>query len=633
MAKRTRKFKTEVQQLLDLVIHSLYSKKEIFLRELVSNASDAIDRLRFEALTDGALLQEGEEWKIKIHVDRDARTVTVSDNGIGMNAEELESHLGTIANSGTRNFLDAVRQSNGKADADFIGQFGVGFYASFMAADSVTVLTRRAGADAQALRWISKGDGTYAVEEAEKASRGTDVVLHLREGMDEYLDTWRLRQIIKHYSDYIAYPIVMDIEKTVGEGKEKETRTEEETVNSRKAIWKKTKSEVSDEEYKEFYHHISHDFGDPLRIIHYAAEGTTEFRALLYIPESAPFDLFFPERKGGIHLYVRNVFITDDCRELLPEYLRFVRGVVDSSDLPLNVSREMLQDDAVIRRIHKSLVGRILNEFSDIKDSDREAYRKLYAEFGSVLKEGLHSDFENQDKLRELVMYASTKTEEGLPVSLREYVDRMPSSQKDIYFLTAANIEAARNSPHLETFKAHDYEVLFMVDPIDEFALQRLTEYDGRKLKAVDKGDIDLGDGDEGDSKTKREEADKEFGDLLAHIAKQLDDDVKDVRLSRRLTDSVACLVADEMGMNAHLERLMRAMHRDVPKTKRTLELNPTHPVLHRMKSLFDADAGSDTLRDFVDLVYDQALLAEGSPVRDASRFTRLVSRLMAPAD
>ena len=386
MSKKTRKFKTEVQQLLDLVIHSLYSKKEIFLRELISNSSDAIDRLRFESLTDKSLLEGDEEWKIKIAVDADARTLTISDNGIGMTSEELDRNLGTIASSGTRNFLEALKEGKAAADLEMIGQFGVGFYASFMVADSVTVVTRHAGSGAEALCWVSKGDGSYSVQEAEREQRGTDVTLHLREDMADLLSEWRIREVVKQYSDYIAYPVTMDVEREEKgeEGTEPTKTITEETLNSMKAIWKKAKADVTDEEYKEFYHHVSHDFGEPLRVVHYAAEGATEFKSLMFIPANAPFDMYMREHQKGVQLYVRNVFITDDCKDLLPDYLRFVCGVVDSSDLPLNVSREMLQDAAVIRRISKSLVSKLLGELKDMQEKEAEAYRNFYAQFGSI---------------------------------------------------------------------------------------------------------------------------------------------------------------------------------------------------------------------------------------------------------
>jgi molecular chaperone HtpG len=635
MAKKTRKFKTEVQQLLDIVIHSLYSKKEIYLRELLSNASDAIDRARFESLTDKSLTDGSEDWKIKIVPDKEARTLAIIDNGIGMNAEEIDQNLGTIANSGTRNFLESLKKAKDAGGPEFIGQFGVGFYASFMVADKVTVLTKRAGKDQEAMLWTSDGTGKYSIEQAEKEAAGTEVTLHFREDMDEFLEEWKIRGTVKEYSDYVSYPITMDVEKkepSEKEGEEPVTTIKEETLNSMKAIWKKAKSEVSEEEYNEFYKHVSHDYTDPLRVIHYIAEGTTEFRALLYIPSQAPFDLFFRDSIKGIHLYVKNVYITDDCKELLPEYLRFVRGVVDSSDLPLNVSREMLQDDAIIRRIRKSIVGKILSELSDIKDAKRDDYLGFYNQFGKVVKEGVHSDFENHDKLKDLVMFRSTNSEDENPVLLRDYVDRMPSSQKEIYYITSDSVETAASSPHLEAFKEKGYEVLFFVDPIDEWIVQRLTEYDGKKLKAVDRGDIDFEGEDEKADSEAENEAKEEYKDLLDFIQKQLDDDVKEVRLSKRLTDSVCCLVADEAGINANMERIMRAMNQDVPKDKRILELNPGHDVLQNMKEIFEKDKDDQVLADFIDLVYGQALIAEGSPVKNPSRFAKLVSSLMVGA-
>lgn len=631
MSKRTHKFKTEVQQLLDLVIHSLYSKKEIFLRELISNASDAIDRLRFEGLTDKALLDEGEDWRIRLSVDRKARTVTISDNGVGMNSDELDSHLGTIANSGTRNFLRAIQEAKGAANTEFIGQFGVGFYSSFMVAEGVTVVTRRAGKDQTAYRWTSAGDGAYAIEETEKAGRGTEVTLHLREGMDEFLDGWRLRELVKHYSDYIAYPIVLAGEpKAAKEGEKEPEAPADETINSMKSIWKRAKSDVTAEEYNEFYRHISHDSSEPLRVIHYAGEGTTEFRALLFLPSHAPSEMFFRDRMKGVHLYVRNVFITDDCRELLPDYLRFVRGAVDSSDLPLNVSREILQDDAIIRRIRKSLVGRILSDLKDLKDSAADDYRKFHGEFGRALKEGMCTDYENQDKLKDLIMFMSTRSDEGKPVFLRDYVDRMGSGQKDIYYLPAENLSAASHSPLLEAFRRRGFEVLFFTEAVDEWLTQSLREYDGKKLVPIDRGAVDLEEGESAkEEQKKRKQAEAGLEGLLKAVAAKLGDEIKEARISTRLTDSAACLVADEHGLPPHMERMMRAMNQTVPKMPRILELNAEHPVVARLKAIFDANAEDSRIGDFAELLHAQALVAEGSPLKDPGRFTKLVSDLM----
>jgi len=635
MAKKSRKFKTDVQQLLDLVTHSLYSKKEIFLRELISNASDAIDRVQFEALTNKKLLgKKDQAWKIKITADKEANTLTISDNGIGMTVEELETNIGTIANSGTRRFLEELQKSKKTANAEFIGQFGVGFYASFMVADKVTVVTKRAGSEEPAVKWTSAGTGTYTMEDADKKERGTDVTLHLREDMDNFLQEYEVRRIVSEYSDYISYPVVMDITRTTKgeeEGDEEITTTEEETLNSMKAIWKKTPSEVSEEEYNEFYKHVGHDYTDPLKVIHYRAEGTTEFQALLYLPSQAPMDLFWPDAKRGLHLYVKNVFINEDCEELLPSYLRFLKGVVDSSDLPLNVSREMLQDDVVIRRIRKSLVTRVLKELADLKERTPEQFQTFYEQFGVVLKEGVHQDFENYDKLKELLLFASSKSEEGKPVSLKDYADRMPEGQKEIYYLSAGSLAQAASSPHMEALKDKDYEVLFFVDAIDEWVAQRLTEYDGKKLKAIDRGDIDIHSEEEKAEKEEALKSDAEtYKPVIESIQKHLDEEIKEVRLSSRLTDSACCLVADEMGMNANMERIMKAMNQDVPPVKRILELNPKHPLMSRLHEMIQQDPESETLAEYTDLLYNQALLTEGSPIKDPARFAQLVSKLMA---
>lgn len=635
MSRETKKFKTEVQKLLDLVIHSLYSKKEIYLRELISNASDAIDRAKFEALTDSSILAGDDDWKIKIHTDKAQRTITVSDNGIGMSAAEVEENIGTIANSGTKNFLEQLQLSKKTGSPEFIGQFGVGFYASFMIADKVTLLTRRAGSD-KAVLWSSEGGGDYSIEEATKNGRGTDITLHLRPEMDEYMDEWSIRSTVKAYSDYISYPVVMDIRRSEKKEGEKDVETvTEETLNSVRAIWRKAKSDITETDYNEFYKHVSHDYSEPLKVIHFTGEGVTEFHALLYIPSQAPNNLFMSDHKRGLHLYVRNVFIGDNIKDLLPEYLRFVAGVVDSSDLPLNVSRELLQDDAVIKRIRKSIVGKILGALAELKEKNFDNYLKFYQQFGKVLKEGLHTDFENGDKLKELLLFASTKSEQNRPASLRDYVDRMPAGQKEIFYLAADSINAASNSPHLEAFKDKGYEVLLMVDPIDEWVVQRLTEYDGRKLKAVDRGEIDLDSGDEKEKEKKKESVDKnrkEYEALLTRIETQLKDNVKKARISSRLKDSACCLVADESGLNANMERILKAMHQDVPENKRILEINPDHPLSLKMRDLMSQDGNSARLSDYIDLLYDQALLAEGSPLKNPLKFTKLVSELMVKA-
>ena len=637
MTKRTKKFKTDVQKLLNLVINSLYSKKEIFLRELISNASDAIDRLKFEALTNHDLLKGDQQFKIKITVDKKARTLTISDNGIGMTQDELEANIGTIANSGTRNFLEQMQAGKNITNLEMIGQFGVGFYASFMVADKVTIITRHAGNDQTAWLWESSDEGSYTIEEANKQTHGTDITLHLKEGIDDYLEEWQIRHIIKSYSDFIAYPIVMDItrKKKKSDTDDNEVETvEEETLNSMKAIWKRPKEEISGAEYNQFYKHISHDYSDPLEVIHYHAEGTLEFKALLYIPQQAPFDLLLPSSRKGIHLYVKNVFITDDCRELLPDYLRFVRGVVDSSDLPLNISREMFQDDAIIKKIRKSLVGKVLNTLIEIKNRDFNKYQDFFNNFGRVLKEGLNFQFENEDKLKELLLFASSKTTGDKLTSLKEYVMRMPSSQKDIYYLTGESVDTVANSPLLEAFKSKDYEVLFLTDPFDEFVVHNIISYEDKKLKPIHKGDIDIESGDEKKEKeSKLKEADKEYQPLLKFIMKKLEEDIKEVKLSNRLTDSACCLVADENAMDPNMERIMKAMNKDVAPSKRILELNPNHPLLPKLKGLYEQDQNSEKLANYIELIYDQALLAEGSQIKNANRFARLVSELMVKAE
>jgi molecular chaperone HtpG len=642
MTKATKKFETEVQQLLDLVIHSLYSNKDIFLRELISNASDAIDKVRFEAHSNEALLEGNSDWKIRINPDKAAGTLTISDNGIGMNMAEVEENIGTIARSGTKAFMESIKGKDLAGNPEMIGQFGVGFYASFMTADRVTLITRRAGDKAAGCRWESTGDGSYTIEDYEKESRGTDIVLHLKEEAREYLDEWKIRSIVKKYSDYVQYPVTMDITRTepargadgkVIEGGGDIEKTAEETLNSMKAIWTRPKSEITDEEYDEFYKHISHDYDKPLKTIHYAAEGVSEFKSILFIPSHKPFDLFMRDHKKGVHLYVKRVFITDNCEALFPDYLRFMKGVVDSSDLPLNVSREILQEDMQIKRIQKSLVGKVLSTLAEMKEKSPEEYLTFYREFGPVLKEGLHFDFANKEKLQDLLLFESSKTEAGKFASLKEYVERMPESQKEIYFITGTSRAAVEMSPHLEIFRKKDFEVLFLTDPVDEWVAQALTEYEGKKLKAVDRGDLEIDTEEEKKEKeAKKEEAVQQYKGLLEFIGENLKDRVKEVRLSSRLTDSACCLVADEYGLNANMERILKAMNQDVPETKRVLELNPDHPLIGVLAGMFGENREDPRLTDYCELLYDQGLLTEGSPVRDPLRFARLVSELMVEA-
>jgi len=640
--KTTKQFQTEVQQLLDLVIHSLYSNKDIFLRELVSNASDAIDKIRYEAHSNEALLEGNSDWKIKIIPDKTAGTLTIIDNGIGMGIAEVEENIGTIARSGTKAFMEALKEAKSSNNPELIGQFGVGFYSSFMIADRVTLTTRKAGSSAAACCWESTGDGTYTIEECEKAARGTEIVLHLKEEMKEYLDEWKVRSIIKKYSDYVQYPVTMDITRTepakgldgkVIEGGGTIEKTTEETLNSMKAIWTRPKNEITDEEYEEFYKHISHDFEKPFRQIHYAAEGTSEFRALLYLPSHKPFDLFSQDRKKGVHLYVKRVFITDNCEALLPDYLRFVKGVVDSSDLPLNVSREILQEDVQIKRIQKNLVSKTLSTLAEIKEKETDEYLKFWGEFGPVLKEGLHFDYGNKEKLQELILFESSTAEAGKPTSLKDYLARMPEGQKEIYFITGTSREMVANSPHLEAFRSKGYEVLYLTDPVDEWVVQTLTEYEGKKLKAVDRGDIELDSEDEKKEKEeKKKETQEQYKEVLEFIQEKLSENVKEVRLSSRLTESACCLVADEYGMNANMERIMKAMNQDVPKSKRILELNPGHPVMQVLGKMYATDKADPKLADYCELLLDQALLTEGSAIKDPLKFTKLISELMVKA-
>ena len=638
MAKSKKQFKTEVQELLNLVIHSLYSNTDIFLRELISNASDAIDRLRFEALTNKKLVDGDPGWKIKVFRDEDNRTLTISDNGIGMTREELEKNIGTIARSGTRAFLAELKKANKKDSPELIGQFGVGFYSSFMVADSVTVITRKAGTK-EATKWYSTGNGSYTVEDCEKEESGTDITLHLKEDKKEYLEEWKIKNIVKQFSDFVEYPIMMDIVREEvpkddkgepKEGAEKVTTIEEQTLNSMKALWTRPKNEIKDEDYNEFYKHISHDYTDPLKIIHYSAEGTLEFKALLYIPAKAPFDLFTREDYKGIHLYVKRVFIMDDCKELMPEYLRFIKGVVESGDLPLNISREILQQNTLVQKIKKNLTGKVLGTLKDMKEKKTEDYIKFYKEFGRILKEGVHFDYGNKEKLQDLLMFESSKSDPGQLISLTDYVNRMQAEQTEIYYITGENREAVGNSPTLEIFKSKDLEVLYLIDPIDEWVTQSMMEYNGKKLKAINRGDVDLNfKDDKKPTEEEKKETDKKFEKLLTHIKNKLGEQVKEVKLSNRLTDSPSCLVADEFGMTAQMERMFKAMNKESAPSPRILELNSNHPIMNIMVDLFKKDKNAKKLDDYIELLYDLAVLAEGSSVKNPLRLNRLVSDLM----
>ena len=632
----THEFKTEVKQLLNLIINSLYSNKEIFLRELISNASDAIDKMRFKAQTEEGILGDDTEFKIRIERDGIKNTLTVEDNGIGMTYDEVMDNIGTIAKSGTSAFLEAMEQFNKDATLtpDLIGQFGVGFYSSFIVAEKVTLLTKAAG-ESSAVRWESHGDGEFTITEAEKEGRGTVITLALKkkeDGEQDFTDEWTIRNIVKQHSDFVAYPVVMEVEKDepipeaeqlmdkdgkpIGETTRKVMK--DETLNSMQAIWSKNKNDLTDKEYEEFYQHISHDWNPPLDRIHLKLEGATEYTALLYIPSQAPLDLFNPEFKHGVHLYCKRVFIMGDCKELMPEYFRFVKGVVDAPDLNLNVSREILQQDRLVRNIRRNLMKKI---FDLLQNMEKEKYEKFWEEFGAVIKIGVHTDFENKNKISDLLRYKTTKSD-GKWKSLQEYVKDMQPDQKEIFYITGENMSALINSPLLEQLKSKDFEVILMTDPIDEWVTQALTEYDGKTLKSAEKGDLDLDKVDE-DKKGK-------FETLLKHIRVKLEDTIKEVRPSTRLTDSVACLSGDIHDMSGYMEKILKSSGQETPDNKRVLELNMVHPVMEKIKGMFEADKNDPKLNDYILLLLDLAVIGEGGKVDDPSRFSKLVGDLMA---
>ncbi len=624
--RETLGFQTEVKQLLDLMIHSLYSNKEIFLRELVSNASDAADKLRFEALADAALYENDGELKIRVAYDKAARTITIADNGIGMSREEVIRNVGTIAKSGTREFFKSLTGDQAK-DANLIGQFGVGFYSAFIVADRVTLTTRRAGLTAEhGVRWESEGAGEYTLETVEKAARGTEVTLHLREGEDDFLSGWKIRDILRRYSDHITLPILMKKEEWDQEKGEQVVRDEDEQVNQASALWARPKSEITDEQYAEFYKHVGHDFEAPLAWTHAKVEGRQEYTQLLYIPGRAPFDLWDREHRKGIKLYVRRVFIMDDAEQLMPAYLRFVRGVIDSSDLPLNVSREILQQSRDVEAIRNGSVKKVLGLLDDIAENDKEKYAKFWAAFGRVLKEGAGEDHANKERIAKLLRFASTHADtDAQDVSFADYVARMKEGQDRIYFITADSFAAAKNSPHLEIFRKKGIEVLLLSDRVDEWVVSGITEFEGKPLVSVAKGDLDLGTlEDEAEKEAQKQEAET-FKDLTDRIAKAIGEQVKEVRVTHRLTDSPACLVADEHSMGMNLERLLKAAGQQVGGSKPILEVNPQHAIVQRLK----AEADEARFGDWSRVLFDQALLAEGGQLEDPASFVKRVNQLM----
>ena len=621
-------FQAEVKQLLKLMVHSLYSNKEIFLRELISNASDACDRLRFEALADPALYGNDAELNIRLSFDSAARTLTVSDNGIGLSRDEAVEQLGTIAKSGTREFFSSLTGDQAK-DAHLIGQFGVGFYSSYIVADKVTVISRRAGVEAgQSVRWESSGEGEFSVEMVEKAGRGTEVILHLREDEDEFLSGWKLKQIVRKYSDHIALPILMKKEKWDEEKKEQVETDEDETVNQASALWARPKSEITDEQYKEFYKHVAHDFEEPLAYVHAKVEGKQEYTQLLYIPQRAPFDLWDRHARHGIKLYVRRIFIMDDAEQLMPLYLRFIRGVVDSNDLPLNVSREILQESKDIETIRGGCVKKVLSMLEGLADSEdaaeKEKYGKFWSEFGRVLKEGVGEDFANKERIAKLLRFASTHGDTpDESASLADYVSRMKDGQEKIYYVTAETFTAAKNSPHLEIFRKKGIEVLLLSDRVDEWVTGHLTEFDGKPLQSVAKGGLDLGKLEDEAEKKEASEAADEYKELTEKIKTSLGEKVKDVRVTHRLTDSPSCIVADEHDMGGNLARILKAAGQKAPESKPVLEINPKHPAVQRLKyeeTRFD---------DWASLLLEQATLAEGGTLDDPAGFVKRINELM----
>lgn len=617
--KETLEFQTEVRQLLNLMIHSLYSNKEIFLRELISNASDACDKLRFEALADDALYENDSELGIRVQVDPEQKTVTVTDNGIGMSRSEVIDNIGTIAKSGTRQFFESLTGDQAK-DAKLIGQFGVGFYSAFIIADKVTVITRRAGLGREhGVRWESDGQGSYSLETIDKAERGTQVILHLREGEGEFLDAFRLRSIIRKYSDHISLPIRM-------ETTDKDKQSELETVNSASALWARAKKDITDEEYKEFYKHVGHDFEEPLVWTHNHVEGNQAYTSLLYIPQRAPFDLWDRDSRHGIKLYVRRVFIMDDAEQLMPHYLRFVRGIVDSDDLPLNVSREILQHNKLIDTLRSASVKKILGVLEDLAEKEPERYMGFWREFGRVIKEGPAEDYANRERIAKLLRFSSTHDDsQAQTVALQDYLGRMGEGQDKIYYITADSYTAARKSPHLEVFRKKGIEVLLLWDRVDEWMMSHLTEFEGKALVSVAKGDLDLGELVDEESRESANQAEEQLRPLLERMQKVLGEKVKEVHFSHRLTDSPACLVLEAQDMAVHLQRVLRQAGHEIPVSKPMLEINPQHMLIRRL----ELESDEERFADWCHVLFDQAMLAEGGQLDDPAGFVGRLNGLL----
>lgn len=621
-------FQAEVKQLMQLMIHSLYSNKEIVLRELISNASDAADKLRFEALANSALYENDSDLKITIGFDKAKRTVTISDNGIGMSREEVIANIGTIAKSGTKEFFNALTGDEAK-DANLIGQFGVGFYSAFIIADKVTLITRRAGST-EAVKWQSAGEGDYTIDAVKKESRGTEITLHLRKDEDEFLNDWQLKSIIRKYSDHITLPIMMQKSewKEGGDGKggEMVLTDEFEAVNKASALWARSKNDITTDEYNEFYKHVSHDYQEPLAYTHSRVEGKQEYISLLYIPSKAPFDLYDRERRHGIKLYVKRVFIMEDAEKLMPQYLRFVRGVIDSADLPLNISREILQDSRDVDAIKNGSVKKVLSLLEDMAKDKPEDYAKFWDEFGRVLKEGPGEDFANKDKIASLLRFASTRLDTASQsISLKDYVEKMQPEQAAIYYITADTFAAAQHSPHLEIFRKKNIEVLLLSDKVDEWLLGSLTEFEGKKLQSIAKGDLDLGALESDTEKEIQKKIEEEAKSLIERVKSTLGDAVKEVRVTHRLTDSPACLVAGEHDLSGNMARILKAAGQNAPESKPILELNPTHKLVKRLEN----EVEEVRFNDLAHLVFDQALLAEGGQLNDPASFVRRMNSLL----
>jgi molecular chaperone HtpG len=620
--KETLGFQAEVKQLLQLMIHSLYSNKEIVLRELISNASDASDKLRFSALSDNTLYGGDSDLKISIAFDKAARTLIITDNGIGMSRAEVIENIGTIAKSGTKEFFNSLTGDQAK-DANLIGQFGVGFYSAFIIADKVSLTTLRAG-ETEAVKWESAGEGDFTLEPADKKTRGTEIVLHLRDGEDEFLNDWKLKSIIRKYSDHITLPIVM--KKSEWKDGEQVPMDEEETVNKASALWARAKNDITEEEYQEFYKHVSHDFENPLTWSHNRVEGNQEYISLLYVPSKAPFDLYDRERSHGIKLYVKRVFILEDAEKLMPQYLRFVRGVIDSADLPLNVSREILQHSKDIDAIKAASVKKVLGLLEDFAENKSEQYQAFWGEFGRVLKEGPGEDFANKEKIAGLLRFASTHLDtEAQVVGFKDYIARMKDGQEAIYYITADSFAAAQHSPHLEIFRKKGIEVLLLSDRVDEWMLGGLTEFDGKKLQSIAKGDLDLGKLEDEAEKEAKKQVEDAAKDLIEKVKATLGEQVKEVRVTHRLTDSPACLVAGQNDLSGNLERMLKAAGQKTPESKPTLEINPTHGLIERLK----AEKDDAKFNDLTHLLFDQALLAEGGQLNDPASFVKRMNSLL----